>query len=82
MLESVLWVISKEKNLDLDGEIRGSHHLHVFGSRFELADFVVDAKLGLETIKLLLAASIVTAYGNECRPAVLSRYEILAHIAP
>ena len=52
------------KNVDLDGEIRGFHLLHVFSHHFKVADFEVDTKFGLETIKLLLAASIVTVYGN------------------
>ena len=67
-----------DKNVDLDGEIRGFHLLHVFGCHFKVADFQVDIKFGLETVKLLLAASIVTAYGNQRRPTVLPRYEILA----
>ena len=53
-----------DKNVDLDGEIRGFHLLHVFGCHFKVADFEVDTKFGLETVKLLLAASIVTVYGN------------------
>jgi hypothetical protein len=64
-------------NIDLDGEIRGFRLLHVFSCHFKVADFKNDVKFGLEAVKLLLAASTVIAYGNQRRPTVLPRYEIL-----
>jgi hypothetical protein len=78
MPETILWIISMDKNIDLDGEIRGFYLLHVFGCHFKVADFEVDAKFSLEAVKLLLATSTVTAYGNQRRPTVLPRYEIQA----
>ena len=67
-----------DRNVDLDGETGGFHLLHVFGCHFKVADFEVDTKFGLETVKLLLAASTMTAYGNQHQPTVLPRYEMLA----
>ena len=53
-----------DKNIDLDGEIRGFRLLHIFGCYFKVAGFKIDPKFGLEADKLLLAASTVVAYGN------------------
>ena len=71
-----------DKNIDPDGEIRGFHLLHVFGCHFKVADFEVDAKFSLKAVKLLLAGSTATAYGNQRRPTVLPIYEILAISLP